>query len=118
MYLNSLERDRTRQNISGAGEQRRKEEDVRCPIYRAQWPLAPSATSTPIAAVQITVVDGRPSQVGGDSITSPRATASAVGGAGIKGNSPSHYVLSGQKMHLLERMKAVRKFVVLHKNKQ
>lgn len=30
------------------------------------------------------------------------------GGVGKPGSSPSHFVLSGQKMQLLERMKAVR----------
>ena len=43
--------------------------------------------------------------MGGDSSVAG-ATAS-VGGVGYKGSSPSHYVLSGQKMHLLERMKVV-----------
>ena len=50
----------------------------------------------------------------GNEGTTPGAQAAAAsGGGGVigKGGSPSHFVLSGQKMQLLERMKVVRFYV-------
>ena len=97
--------------IPGAGEQRRKKEDVRCPVCRAHWPytssLAPTTTPTHITAIVTVPLDGE--EEGVASNDTGAMAIGAVGGVGVKSNSsPSHLVLSGQKMHLLERMKNVR----------
>ena len=44
----------------------------------------------------------------GNAVGGQPAGPTVSGGVVSKGGSPSHFVLSGQKMQLLERMKAVR----------
>ena len=113
----------------GAGEQRRKKEDVRCPVCRAHWPytvsLGPSSSSssTPptLTAIHISVPIGSGGAVGSSSDGASGAgggvqlsaatigtTAGEGGGVGKGGSAASHFVLSGQKIQLLERMKTVR----------
>lgn len=84
----------------GAGEQRRKKEDVRCPVCRALWPYTVSLTPSTPVAVHVSVPVGE--------IGDAASEGAMGGGPKAKGASPSHYVLSGQKVHLLERIKYVR----------
>ena len=98
---------------SGAGEQRRKREDVRCPVCRAHWPY--TASLTPGTPTHITAIVTVPLDNNAEGVADGAAGATAmgaVGGVGVKSSSsPSHFVLSGQKMQLLERMKTVREYI-------
>ena len=104
----------------GAGEQRRKKEDVRCPVCRALWPytvsLGHSSTPPTLTAIHISVPIGSgvgASSDGASAGAQAAAAATGEGGGVSKGVSPSHFVLSGQKMQLLERMKTVRYYTLL-----
>ena len=85
----------------GAGEEKRKGEEVHCPVCRAIWPYTTPITSPSAGptVMPVSVPCGYRSGEGG-----------MLGGMRLKSVSPAHpsQVLSAEKSHLVERLKSVR----------
>ena len=82
----------------GAGEQKRKQEDVQCPVCRA-----PCSYNSPVSASPTTAHTTMPVSV---PVSTPKGVAVGVVESS-KGSSPSHAVLSEDKKILFEKLKAV-----------
>ena len=86
--------------IPGAGEQKRKQEDVQCPVCRA-----PCSYNSPVSAVTspTTAPTTMPVSV---PFSTPESVAVGVVESS-KGSSPSHVLLSEDKKILFEKLKSV-----------
>ena len=84
----------------GAGEQKRKQEDVQCPVCRAPCSYNSPVSASPTMPVSVPV-------------STPKGVAVGVVESS-KGSSPSHAVLSEDKKILFEKLKAVSFSVVLY----
>lgn len=87
----------------GAGEEKRKSDEVHCPVCRAIWPYTTPITSpsTGPSVMPVSVPIGTCGYRSGE--------GGMVGGMRLKSVSPAHpsQILSAEKSHLVKRLKSV-----------